>query len=105
MKNGGGNKVRGRSKIANKARMRRRHDRFKALVAGHKDTPCLDCGHRFPLVCMDFDHVRGEKKFNVSQAYNVAGSWQKIIDEIAKCEIVCANCHRIRTQTRLDAGY
>jgi hypothetical protein len=44
---------------------------------------------------MDFDHVRGEKLFNIGQTLSVA--MPKFLTEISKCDIVCANCHRIRT--------
>lgn len=63
-----------------------------------KDVPCKDCGQRFPPYCMDFDHVRGEKFKDLSDIKSHA--LQVIMDEVAKCEIVCANCHRIRTYTR-----
>jgi len=64
-----------------------------------KDRPCLDCHGVFPSVAMDFDHVRGVKLFNLS------GSGSKyplseVLAEIEKCEVVCANCHRVRTAVR-----
>ena len=64
-----------------------------------KRRPCLDCGGTFPPECMDFDHVTGIKSFNISANVHAHGK-QKILDEIAKCEIICANCHRIRTVQR-----
>ena len=63
-----------------------------------KARPCQDCGNHFPPECMDFDHVRGEKKFMVSA--NVGSSWSATVEEIAKCDVVCSNCHRIRTRKR-----
>ena len=66
-------------------------------LAEQKDVPCADCGGEFPPYCMDFDHSDpAEKVGNVSRLVK-DGSWQALRDEIAKCEIVCANCHRIRT--------
>lgn len=61
-----------------------------------KKQPCTDCKQFFEPICMDFDHVRGEKKFNISQGK----SYKKevIMEELTKCELVCANCHRFRTQ-------
>lgn len=47
---------------------------------------------------MDFDHVRGEKAFSIAVRY--VHSLDKLFAEIEKCDIVCANCHRIRTQAR-----
>lgn len=64
-----------------------------------KMVPCMDCGQSFfnnPEV-MDFDHRNPTKKrFNLS-----GGNWRsykEIDEEIAKCDIVCSNCHRIRTK-------
>lgn len=70
-------------------------DRMRELK---ESTPCADCGRTYPAVCMDFDHVSGTKKLKVSGLLN--HSWDVILAEIAKCEIVCSNCHRIRTHTR-----
>lgn len=58
--------------------------------------PCMDCGGIFPPCAMDFDHVRGVKRFNVGLAKNL----RQLHEEIEKCELVCATCHRIRTFTR-----
>ena len=63
-----------------------------------KDRPCADCGFSFNPVCMDFDHVRGEKRFNVATSLYL--SWQRLCEELMKCEVVCANCHRLRTAGR-----
>ena len=71
-----------------------------AWVASIKDVPCIDCGGRFPSFCMDFDHVRGVKVASISVLVHRRASREKILAEMAKCEIVCANCHRIRTFTR-----
>ena len=60
---------------------------------------CKDCKTYDPRV-LEFDHLK-DKSFNVSRA--VSGStrsWETILAEIKKCDIVCANCHRIRTQER-----
>jgi len=48
---------------------------------------------------MDFDHVRGRKHKNVMELVPTL-SKKKIDEEIAKCEVVCSNCHRIRTHMR-----
>jgi len=72
----------------------------KDYVASVKDIPCTDCGHRFPSYAMDFDHVRGEKSFNISMAVKTK-TLEEIKEEIAKCDVVCATCHRMRTQDRI----
>ena len=61
--------------------------------------PCLDCKISYPYYVMDFDHVRGRKHKNVMELIPTLS--KKLIDEeIAKCEIVCSNCHRARTYLR-----
>ena len=64
---------------------------------------CADCGYNANPVALDFDHLPGfEKLYRVCV---MAGMSRKMVDaEIAKCEVVCANCHRIRTATRLADG-
>jgi len=54
---------------------------------------CIDCGMS-NVVCLDYDHVRGTKYKSVSR---MKGQSQKrILAEIAKCDVRCSNCHRIR---------
>lgn len=75
---------------------RRLRERNRARLDALKAVPCGDCKGTFPPECMDFDHVRGEKLFGIAVNMNI--SWERLEAEIAKCEIVCANCHRIRTK-------
>lgn len=81
---------------------RERRDDRQEILDRLKDVPCVDCTGRFPAVCMDFDHVRGEKSFSVSRAGT--RGLDSVLAEIAKCEVVCANCHRIRTARRAEAN-
>lgn len=64
-----------------------------------KNKPCVDCGIQYPYYVMDFDHL-GDKKFNLSGGART-GSLEKVTLEIAKCDVVCANCHRERTFGRV----
>ena len=57
--------------------------------------PCVDCGET-DIRVLDFDHVRGKKSGDISRMMNIGYSWSTIEAEIAKCEVRCANCHRIR---------
>lgn len=51
----------------------------------------------YPPCVMEFDHLEsGSKCFDVSKKA-IWGSKKRILSEIAKCDLVCANCHRIRT--------
>lgn len=71
----------------------------KAILDAYKaKTPCVDCKQCFPAECMDFDHVYGQKSFNISLGFN--HSEEKLKEEMAKCQLVCANCHRIRSKQR-----
>jgi hypothetical protein len=65
-----------------------------------KDRCCVDC-FESRLPCLDFDHVRGKKLRNISEMCG-RYSWNTIEAEIKKCEIRCANCHRIRTAKKQD---
>lgn len=66
------------------------------VVNKAKDVPCADCGIKYPSYVMDFDHLDPALKIkNVSLLK--AHSLEKLYAEIAKCEVVCSNCHRIRT--------
>ena len=73
--------------------------RRKEFVDELKNKPCMDCKNRFPSVCMDFDHRdETQKKFNIAAMIGQGGfSLETLKAEIAKCDLVCANCHRIRT--------
>ncbi len=81
---------------------RERRERGKAYVDELKRRPCTDCGVCYPPSVMDFDHVRGEKSLNLSELRTNRSAWSKLLEEIEKCELVCANCHRIRTKLRAE---
>ena len=72
----------------------------QAYVDKVKDIPCVDCHNRFPVECMDLDHIRGEKRTDVSAMIHRPYSIQSVVEEVKKCEVVCDNCHRIRTRKR-----
>lgn len=79
------------------SRTKRRHD-YRDWVRSLKDKPCADCGGIFPPVCMDFDHIKDVKYKGIARL--ALYSKQKTLEEISKCELVCANCHRVRTEKR-----
>jgi len=77
-----------------------RRERTRYLLDFFKTHPCVDCGENDPIV-LEFDHL-GEKAFTIG-AKLVQFAWQTVLDEIEKCEVVCANCHRRRTAQRRGA--
>lgn len=77
----------------------RRKKAIRDLILEAKNVPCADCDTFYPYYVMDFDHL-SDKKFNISEAARHYTSLETVISEIEKCEVVCANCHRIRTYER-----
>lgn len=68
-----------------------------------KDYPCLDCSVSYPPYVMEWDHLpQFEKVMNVSKMRVKRLKRETILAEIAKCELVCANCHAVRTYDRLS---
>lgn len=63
------------------------------------DKQCVDCGYS-NSIALEFDHVSGGKTRGVAETVLGGYSIKRIEEEISKCEIVCANCHRVRTATR-----
>lgn len=73
--------------------------KYHEWLAPKKALPCSDCGRALAPEAMDFDHINEDKTAGVASMW----SWgrQKVEAELAKCELVCANCHRERTVSRL----
>ena len=69
------------------------------FIRSLKNKPCADCKDSFPHYVMDFDH-RGDKTVNLSHPRVKRWGKNRILAEIAKCDVVCANCHRIRSYER-----
>jgi len=75
--------------------------RNRAFVNQAKSKPCTDCNGEFPPYAMDFDHLDANLKIcGVAILSSNGASIEVIENEIAKCELVCATCHRIRTLQR-----
>ncbi len=84
---------------------RKRQELREWVCSLKSSTPCKDCKIQYPYFVMDFDHI-SNKKIIVSKVIN-GGSWKKTKAEIAKCDLVCSNCHRLRTYKRYkeEFGY
>lgn len=87
-----------RNRSANQSKARK----VTALILEAKDTPCADCGHRFPHYIMEFDHLPGTTKNKSKEIKNM--SFPDAWEEILKCEVVCGNCHNARTWFRRQFG-
>lgn len=79
----------------------RYREKIKQYIRDIKESkPCTDCGLFYPYYVMDFDHLDGNNKtHNPGHFYQRYGI-KRIDEELAKCELVCANCHRKRTHLR-----
>lgn len=89
-------------KVRAKARAtKKNYDRTtKQAIKDYKENhPCSDCSESYPYYVMEFDHVpeRGKKTIDISLALQRRWKFERILKEIEKCDVVCANCHRIRT--------
>jgi len=78
---------------------RRKKDIRELIILIKRVLPCMDCKKRYPYFIMDFDHV-GKKTMTINRLVEFC-SVKKLEEEIAGCELVCANCHRIRTYNRI----
>lgn len=100
-----GRKRDSRTYRASQGRLRKRRiAEVKARVWDLKRAPCSDCGQSFHPQCMDFDHRDAETKTRNVSALVSTGSWPRVSREIAKCDLVCSNCHRLRTMHRRAPG-
>lgn len=78
-----------------------RRVQIRRLVNALKESkPCLDCGVSYPYYVMQFDHTGSDKVGSISKMVSSRISWAAIQLEIAKCDLVCANCHAARTWGR-----
>lgn len=97
-----------RNKETMKARAQARKVKNKAIlremILKAKSVPCADCKQTFIPWAMDFDHISNDKEFTIAQAASRGLMPSRVAAEIAKCEVVCATCHRIRTYNRIHGA-
>jgi hypothetical protein len=79
---------------------RKTFDRKANFVREYKDRPCVDCGKSYPYYVMDFDHRDPTLKVFSIGHDGAKFSYKKLKEEIEKCDVVCANCHRERTHSK-----
>ena len=87
---------------SDRIQMRKVHRReLLAWYRELKSAPCVDCGNSFHHAAMHWDHLPGRsKRLEVSNMVARGFRRRTILEEIAKCELVCANCHAVRTFDR-----
>jgi 5-methylcytosine-specific restriction endonuclease McrA len=91
------------------ARTRRVRQRERYLVARElldqmKSNPCTDCGGTFPTYVMEYDHRDPKTKRKAISTWCASGYIKGMLEEIALCDLICANCHRIRTTKMIQEG-
>lgn len=74
-----------------------------AMIQEAKNKPCMDCGIKYHPYIMHFDH-RDPSTKRKSLAQMGTYSLAHIREEIAKCDVVCANCHGMRTYAGITTG-
>jgi ferric-dicitrate binding protein FerR (iron transport regulator) len=90
--------ARERERARHKPGMTSRQIANRDLLRDLRSVPCVDCGGVFHWCCMDFDHRDPSTKVtNLNRMW--AFKRERILAEIAKCDVVCANCHRLRTRS------
>ena len=79
-------------------RNKNKKDQIRSYIKQYKEfRGCMDCGGKFPFYVLDLDHRDpNEKVCSPAQLAN-NGSWEVMLRELDKCDVVCANCHRKRT--------
>jgi len=88
-------------KELDRLKSKRRREYLKKEIVKLKSSPCVDCGETYPFYVMDFDHRPGtNKSFALSRGLYEKRPLSVLLEEIAKCDLVCANCHRARTYQR-----
>lgn len=80
------------------ANAKKRDKQLDKLINEAKDVPCADCKVKYSPYVMDFDHLDPtQKEFSIAKMRRRRMAFSRIVAEITKCEVVCANCHRERT--------
>lgn len=79
------------------SRSKLRRERLKLILDHLVESGCVDCGETDPLV-LEFDHL-SDKSFNIGEEFSTR-SWDAVIAEMEKCDVVCANCHVRREAKR-----
>jgi len=80
--------------------MQKSHEVAKQLLQSLKNVPCKDCGIQYPHYVMEFDHLIPRNGSLTIAALSQKVGLKKLLELVSQCEVVCANCHKIRTYFR-----
>jgi len=80
-------------------RLRLRRNKKKQIAVEMLGGKCFDCKKEYPPEVFDFDHCSGEKVEEIATLIRDK-PWTEVLEELKKCELVCSNCHRVRTVRR-----
>jgi hypothetical protein len=86
-----------RNRAHYRAKAKEQRVRIRAFLNSLKDFPCVDCGRKYPAPVMEFHHRhRKAKDINLSWVATAGWGETRIRTEVSKCDLLCANCHRLR---------
>lgn len=88
------------NKAAGKNKSKDNNESKRRFVEAVKSFPCTDCGRSWPPCAMHFDHLDSSSKVDNVANLITSGGWKKLIEEMMKCDLVCACCHAVRTNER-----
>jgi hypothetical protein len=85
-------------------RIAQTREQKRRLAAWHwelkSSAPCIDCGGWYHPAAMGFDHLPGTEKLDEVSDLVGSGRARRAREEVLKCDLVCANCHAVRTYMR-----
>ena len=88
-------------RICGRGAKKKHSDELRLAIAQYKlQKGCVDCSYRKHHAALEFDHVKGIKNYEIANMTRML--WIDVLDEILKCEVVCSNCHKIRTWNKLQ---
>lgn len=94
-----------KNKIRYRQAAKERNQAVKDYVRKVKNTtPCTDCRKQYPYYVMEFDHLRDKEHSIADLTSQLHASLKRVKQEMAKCEVVCSNCHKARTWNRMASS-
>lgn len=85
-----------KNKTLVRQRSKEQRKRNYAWLCEQKSAPCVDCNLTWPPYVMEYHHRDPTEKLGAVATLLINAGRQRVIDEIAKCDLLCSNCHRIR---------